>query len=375
MTKVNGGQLKDFYKILGVSENASEREIKNAYRRLARKYHPDANPNNKEAEERFKEISQAYEILGDEKKRHQYDQQRQFFSQGFAPGSKAAGNINFQDLFGGSGFEDLFDFFSSPTGGQTNIPQKGRDLYYNLPLSFFEAIKGTTKRIRVTHNVVCPSCLGSGAEAGSSSISCKTCGGSGRVARNQGFFSLTTVCPTCQGKGKVIKTPCNVCHGLGTIQETKTITIKVPAGIDNDGKIKYRNLGEPGLNGGPSGDLYIVAKVASHPVFKRRGSAIHLELPITFTEAALGATVKVPTIHGFVNLRIPAGAQNHTVLRIRGKGAPRLRGGGNGDMLVKLIVKTPTKLKADEKELLVRFAEKKKDNPRAELERLAASRI
>lgn len=367
---MNGRQFKDYYEMLGVGSNAGQKEIKKAYRQLARKYHPDANPGNKEAEEKFKEVSEAYEVLGDPKKREQYDRQRQFFSQGgFA---YQGGGMPFEDLFGG--FEDIFDVFGGRARTATRTwPEKGQDLYYSLRLTFDEALNGTTKQIRLSHSVTCPTCNGSGAKPGTTPTTCTTCGGRGLVAMNQGFFSLSRTCPDCHGRGTLIKEPCATCHGAGNIQETKTVSIKVPSGVDDGAKIKYQNQGEAGINGGPPGDLYIITKVEPHPIFKKKGSNIHLDLPVTVSEAALGTSIKVPTPTGFLTLKVPPGTQDGTILRVKGKGAPKLHGVGTGDLLVTINVRIPTKLAPEERELLVRLAEKRKENPRERLERLAES--
>lgn len=368
---MNGNKLKDYYEVLGVGKNATKKEIKDAYRKLARKYHPDANPGNKSAEEKFKEISEAYEILGNEQKRKTYDQQREFLSGGGYGFQQ--GGINFEDLFGGAGgagFEDLFDVFGGRAGAAKNRPEKGQDLYYSLRISFAEALAGTQKQIRLNHGVICPTCTGSGAKAGTSPTVCHTCGGQGTVASNQGIFAISRACPTCHGRGTVIKDPCSTCHGSGTIQESKTITIKVPAGIDDGSKIKYHDLGEAGKSGGPPGDLYIITRVDPHPVFKKKGSNIHLDVPITFTEAALGAVIEVPTPKGKVNLKIPPGTQNRSTLRLKGKGAPKTSTGVVGDLMVTVNVDVPKKLRADERELLLKLSDIKKENPRESLETL-----
>lgn len=367
-------QNKDYYELLGVGSNASQKEIKNAYRKLARQYHPDANPGNKETEEKFKEVAEAYEVLADAKKRRQYDEQRQLFNRGgynFQPGT-----AGYEDIFGSErgGVEDIFDLFGGRARATTrNWPEKGQDLYYNLRLTFEESLSGVTKQIRLSHSVVCNVCRGTGAKAGTTLSTCPTCGGQGVVAMDQGIFGLSRTCPTCHGRGTVIKEPCGTCHGAGTLQETKTISIKVPAGVDDGSKIKYQGQGEAGAIGGPSGDLYIITKVAPHPIFKKRGSNIHLDLPVTFSEAALGAAIKVPSPAGSVTLKVPPGTQDGTTLRVKGKGAPKVHGGSTGDLLATIDVRVPTKLSADERELLARLAEKRKENPRAHFEELAES--
>jgi len=367
---MNGDNVKDYYKILNVGSNASKKEIKKSYRKLARRYHPDANPDNKKAEEKFKEISEAYNVLGDDKKRQEYDEQRQFFRQGGynrPPGGftrEGGGN------FSGQNFQDIFDVFGGQTGAKPNWPQKGQDLLYSLPITFSEALSGVTKQIKISHSVTCSNCKGSGAKPGTSVATCPTCGGQGTVAMDQGIFGLNRTCPQCHGRGTIVKDPCPTCHGSGTAQESKVISIKVPAGVDNGSKIKYPKLGEAGINNGPPGDLFIIAKVKPHPIFKKRGSNIHLDLPVTFTEAALGAVVKVPTPSGSVSLKIPPGTQDRTTLRVKGRGAPKLRGGTVGDLMVTINIVVPTKLSAEDKELLVRLANNRKEDPRAAMEKL-----
>lgn len=367
---MNGDNVKDYYKILNVGSNASKKEIKKSYRQLARRYHPDANPDNKKAEEKFKEISEAYDVLSDEKKRRQYDQQRQFYQQG---GFKAPPGGFTQENYGnfsGQNFQDIFDIFGSQAGEKPIWPQKGQDLLYSLPITFSESLNGVTKQIKISHSITCPNCRGSGAKSGTSAVTCPTCGGQGAVAMNQGIFGLNRTCPQCLGRGTIVKDPCANCHGSGTARESKVISIKVPAGVDSGSKIKYQNLGEAGANNGPPGDLFIIVKVKTHPIFKKRGSNIHLDLPVTFSEAALGAVVKVPTPSGSVGLKVPSGTQDHTTLRVKGKGAPKLHGGGSGDLMVTIDVAVPTKLSSADKELLVRLAKNQKEDPRAEMKKL-----
>lgn len=364
-------QQRDYYSILGVSKDASKKQIKDAYRKLARKHHPDANPGNKAAEERFKEISAAYEVLSDAKKRSQYDQQQQMFAAGGAyTGGGGAADVRFSDLFGG-GMGDIFERFGATGGRGAAAPQKGADLYYSLKVSFKEALNGATKKIRLAHSVSCATCHGSGAKAGTSPIACPTCKGTGAVAQNQGIFSMSMVCPTCHGKGTIVKDPCPVCHGLGKVQETTTVEIRIPAGIENGAKLRYAGMGEAGEAGGPAGDLYIVAEVAAHPLFKRKGSNIHMDLPVTVTEAILGANISVPTVAGSVTITVPPGTKDGTVMRVRGKGAVKVHGSGVGDMHLTVRIQIPKNLTGADKELLARFAQQRGEDPRAELVKLA----
>ena len=367
---MNAGKLKDYYKILGVGKNAAQKDIKKAYRKLAREHHPDAKPGDKVSEERFKEISEAYEVLGDSKKRAEYDRQSEFIAAG---GPRMGGGPGFHDYFSADrgGFGTIFEDLFQTTGPGRAEPMRGDDLAYTISLSFKEAIAGTTKRIKISRRRQCSTCGGTGAKAGSSPVVCPTCGGRGVIAQNQGFFSLSRACPTCGGEGVTIKEHCPQCGGSGTLPEAKTVTVNIPAGIDDGGKLKYRGLGQAGRRGAPAGDLYIIVQVQGHPLFKRQGSNIHLNLPLKFTEAALGAAVSVPTPSGSVKLKIPPGTQSGQVFRVRGKGAPKAKGAGAGDILVKVQVEVPKTLSPAERELVVRLAGESKDDPRAAIEELA----
>lgn len=363
--------MKDYYKILGVGKNAVKKDIKNAYRKLARKYHPDAKPGDKAAEERFKEIAEAYDVLGDNKKRAEYDRQSEFIAAG-GPRTHGGGAGGFNDFYnaGAGGFGATFaDLFQ--TGPTRAEPTKGDDLAYTIALGFKEAFSGTTKKIRISRHKQCPMCSGSGAKPGSKPITCQTCEGRGVIAQDQGFFSLNRACPTCGGEGVVVKDSCHQCGGSGTLPEEKTITVNIPAGIDDGAKLKYRGFGQAGRRGAPAGDLYIIAQVSAHPLFKRKGSNIHLDLPVSFTEAALGAAVKVPTVDGSVKLKIPAGTQSGQVFRVKGKGVPKAKGLGAGDLLVKAQVEIPKDLSPTQHELIVRLAGESKGNLRAGIEAMA----
>jgi len=346
---VNG---KDFYDTLGVPRDASDADIKKSYRRLARKYHPDANAGDKAAEEKFKEVSQAYEVLGDSKKRTDYDRGVNFFQQGgygdFGEGAPGGGFNGF-DIFG-----DIFDMF---TAGQARRPgpERGRDTYYNLGLKFDDAVKGTAVRINVTHEIACDVCGGSGAKPGTSPVACKVCNGRGMVSNSQGFFSISQPCRNCGGTGQIIETPCAKCHGRGRMPKTETLNVKIPAGVHDGSTVRIKGKGEAGALGGPNGDLYVVTRVDPHQFFKRDGDNIWLELPVTYMELALGSKVKVPTLNGNLTLKIPAGSQSDQIFRLHGKGSPRLKGLGKGDMYVRLKVVVPAKLTAEEKELLLRL--------------------
>lgn len=363
--------LKDYYEILGVSKNASEKEIKDAYRRLARKYHPDANPGNKEAEEKFKEVSQAYEVLSDKKKRAEYDRQRDFYASFGQSGYQGGFKYNFSPFdFSPSDLFSDFSFFG--TGwSPTNQTSKGADLQYRLTISFKESLTGTQKTIRYQKPAACSSCGGTGAQAGTAKKTCPVCQGTRVIAQNQGVFSLTRTCPHCGGRGTVIEKPCLTCHGSGLQTKLQELNIRIPPGVKDGTRLKFKGQGEASQEGGSPGDLYIIAKVEPHPIFKREGNNVLLDLPITYTEAALGKTVKIPTPKGRISLKIPPGTQSGRVFRVAGYGAPFISGHGQGDLLVKVHIQVPKKLSAEERELLVRLAEASKDeNPRAHLDKL-----
>lgn len=375
---MNGRKFKDYYAILGVEKGASKKDIKKTYHDLARKYHPDANPNNKNAEEKFKEISEAYEVLSDPQKRKEYDEGVRFYeSGGFAGGPGGFEGFGKGGPFTGFGsFTDLFDMFGDFTGfaRQAQQPQRerGKDLFYNIKLSFEDALKGLITRINVSRDESCPICLGSRAKPGTAPKMCPECQGRGIVAHNQGVFSLSRACSRCLGRGTIIESACPSCGGSGKAAKLQKVTLKIPSGVKDGSKIRFKGKGGLGTNGGPPGDLYIIAKVAPHPVFKRQGSNISLDVPVTFVEVALGANIKIPTLDGMVSLKIPAGTQDGKSFRLRGKGAPSPKGQGRGDMLVRIRVAVPDRLSSREREALEKFAELHKENPRAHLEKLAA---
>lgn len=345
---------RDYYEVLGVSKNASEAELKKAYRRAAQKHHPDRNQDDTQAEEKFKECKEAWEILGDSQKRAAYDQ---FGHAGVDPSMRAggpsgAGAGGFGDVFG-----DVFgDIFGGGRGGGGQRVYRGSDLRYNLKISLEDAVAGATVKIRVPTQVACGECDGSGAKKGSKPTTCTTCGGHGQVRMQQGFFSLQQTCPRCQGKGTIISEPCDHCHGKGRIQERKILSVKVPAGVDTGDRIRLAGEGEAGENGGPPGDLYVQMQVKQHSIFERDENNLFCEVPISFVTAALGGELEVPTLTGRVNLKIPAETQSGRMFRIRGKGVKPVRGGPVGDLICKVSVETPVKLSRKQKDLLNEFS-------------------
>ncbi|WP_217513633.1 molecular chaperone DnaJ [Vibrio metschnikovii] len=344
---------RDFYEVLGVSRDASERDIKKAYKRLAMKFHPDRNPGDASAADKFKEVKEAYEILTDPQKKAAYDQYgHRAFEQGgggFGGGGFSGGGADFGDIFGDV-FGDIFG--GGRRGGGAPRPQRGADLRYNMELTLEEAVRGCSKEIEIPTLVHCDSCDGSGAKKGTSAQTCGTCHGHGQVQMRQGFFAVQQTCPTCHGKGKIIKDPCNVCHGQGRKQKTKTLNVKIPAGVDTGDRIRLANEGEAGDMGAPAGDLYVQVHVKEHHIFERDGNNLYCEVPVSFAMAALGGEVEVPTLDGRVNLKVPEETQTGRMFRMRGKGVKSVRGGAIGDLIVKLVVETPVKLSARQKELL-----------------------
>ncbi|MED3036263.1 molecular chaperone DnaJ [Bacillus thuringiensis] len=348
---------RDYYEVLGLSKGASKDEIKKAYRRLAKKYHPDVSKE-ENAIEKFKEVQEAYEVLSDDQKRAQYDQ---FGHAGANQGFGGFGGGG--DFGGGFGFEDIFSSFFGGGGGRRrdpNAPRQGADLQYQVTLDFEEAIFGKELNVEIPVEDPCDTCKGSGAKPGTSKETCKHCSGSGQVSVEQntpfGRIVNRQACGHCSGTGQMIKEKCTTCHGSGKVRKRKKINVKIPAGIDNGQQIRVSGKGEAGVNGGPAGDLYVVVHVRSHEFFEREGDHIICEMPLTFAQMALGDEVEVPTVHGKVKLKIPAGTQTGTEFRLKGKGAPNVRGYGQGDQYVVVRVVVPTKLTSHQKDLLREFA-------------------
>jgi molecular chaperone DnaJ len=364
---------KDYYKVLGVAKNASAAEIKKAYRKLAQQHHPDANPGNTQAEDRFKEISAAYDVLGDQDKRKQYDQVRDMAASGFGSGGFSGGGGGSGSGFpGGVRFEDLGDLgdlfgglFGGGRRGGGARPARGADLETSVTVSFDDAMTGTTKPVRISGPAPCETCHGSGAAPGTSPTTCPRCGGSGAVAVNQGLFQMSQPCPVCHGSGRVVQTPCPTCGGTGSRRRTRSFQVKVPAGVQDGARIRLSGRGEPGPAGAQPGDLYVQVRVQPHAFFGRSGHDLTLELPVTYAEAALGADVRVPTLNGPVTMKVPAGTPNGKTFRLKGKGAPRR--GGHGDLLVTTRIEVPRKLSKPEKELLKQLQQTEKESPRRRL--------
>jgi len=342
----------DYYEVLGVSKDASERDIKKAYKRLAMKYHPDRTAGDKELENKFKEVKDAYEVLTDPQKRQMYDQYgHAAFDQngGGGHGGFGGGQGDFGDIFG-----DVFgDIFGGGGGGRRQSrQQRGADLRYNMDLSLEEAVRGKEVEIKVPTWVGCEPCDGSGAKAGSKPKTCTTCHGAGQVQMRQGFFAVQQTCPTCQGTGQIISDPCNSCHGQGRVEKTKTLSVKIPAGVDTGDRIRLANEGEAGMHGAPAGDLYVQVSVREHPIFVRDGNNLYCEVPIGFTTAALGGDIQVPTLDGRAKLKIPAESQTGKMFRMRGKGVKSVRSGAVGDLICKVVIETPVNLNERQRELL-----------------------
>ncbi|KTD74226.1 molecular chaperone DnaJ [Legionella tucsonensis] len=359
-------EQRDYYELLEISRTASDAEIKKAYRRLAMKYHPDRNPGDSAAEEKFKEIQYAYSILSDSQKRAAYDQ---FGHAGVDPSMRGGAGG-----FGGFGdvFEDIFEnIFSGGRGaGRHSRGQRGADLQFNVQLTLEEAAQGKEVQITVPRHGTCSTCSGSGAKKGTQPKTCETCSGMGQVRIQQGFFSIQQTCPSCHGEGKIISDPCSDCHGQGRVRESKKLTVKIPAGVDNGDRVRLSGEGEAGTHGGGAGDLYVQVNVKKHTIFERHENDLHCEVPISFIVAVMGGTIEVPTLEGRVTLKIPEETQTGKVFRLRGKGMKSVRGHGQGDLLCKVVIETPVNLSREQKELLTKFQDslenaKGKHSPRS----------
>ena len=359
---------RDFYDVLGVARTASDAEIKKAYRQLAKRYHPDQNPDDKSAEQRFKSVNQAYEVLKDAKTRAAYDrfgheafQQAQsagggrggFAQGGFGQGGFGFGGGNVDDIF-----QEIFGDFMGGGGGRarTRAEPRGQDLRFDLTVTLADAFRGTTQKIEITHARACDACRGSGAAAGSGRETCETCGGAGQVRMQQGFFTMQTVCPDCRGKGSILRDPCRACRGGGREQRTRTLSVKIPPGVDDGNRIRLAGEGDAGAQGAAPGDLYIFVHMQPHAFWRRAGADLHCEMPLRLAQAALGGEAELTLLDGKrLKLRVPAGAQSGQQLRLAGKGMPALRGAGAGDAYVSLLVETPQNLNARQKKLLEEF--------------------
>lgn len=336
---------RDYYEVLGVAKTATGPELKKAYRRIAMKFHPDRNSDDPQAERKFKEASEAYEVLSNEEKRAAYDRFGHAGVDG-QMGGGAGGGAGFSDIFG-----DVFgDIFGG--GGGSRGPARGSDLRYNLELELADAVNGTTVSIDVPTLVECESCDGSGAAPGSTPLTCGTCGGNGQVRMQQGFFAVQQTCPNCKGRGQIISKPCSPCRGAGRVEKRKTLSVKVPAGVDNGDRIRLTGEGEAAPNGGVPGDLYVEMRVKPHKIFERDGNNLYCDVPISFAKAALGGEIEVPTLEGRVKLKVPAETQSGKMFRVGGRGVKPVRGGAKGDLICKVVIETPVNLSAKQRKLL-----------------------
>jgi len=371
---MNTGTKRDYYDVLGLKKNATSAELKKAFRKLARKYHPDLNPNDKASERQFKEMNEAYEVLSDPKKRKQYDQfGHEAFEQGFGQGPGAGGGF---EGFGGQGagsyqgrgFDDIFgNIFGGGRSAGPMGPQKGEDITYTVEVELEDAIFGRAMQVDLQREVSCTVCGGSGAQPGSQRRTCPTCQGTGSVAQGRGFMQFSQSCPTCRGEGSINPNPCRNCGGSGMTPKTEKINVKIPAGVDNGSKVRMAGMGAPGVNGGPPGDVYIITRVRPHHYFERKGDNLYSEAKVTVKEAALGEKIEIPTVDGLVMLSMPPGVQNGQQLKLKGKGVPHFGGAGVGDHYVTIHVVTPTNITEKGKELLRELDMMHPENPRQDI--------
>lgn len=364
---------RDYYDVLGISKSASDADIKKAFRKLARKYHPDVNPGDKTAEQKFKELNEAYEVLSDPKKRQQYDQfGHAAFGGGFGEGAGPGAGFGFEGFGQGpeffrGGFEDLFGNFFGQREARQRGPQKGEDLSYAVEIDLADAIFGKTMQVDLRREVSCTACRGTGAQPGTSPRTCPTCRGAGAVSAGKGFMQFSQTCPTCRGGGVINPNPCKTCGGSGVVPKADRINVKIPPGVDNGSKVRVAGMGGAGVKGGPSGDVYIITRVRPHSYFERKGDNLYSELPLTIREAAIGDKVEIPTVDGMVSLTVPPGIQTGQQLKLKGKGVPHLGGAGVGDHYVTVKVVTPTGISERGRELLREFDRANPVNPRKDI--------
>jgi molecular chaperone DnaJ len=372
---MNTETKRDYYDVLGLKKNATSAELKKAFRKLARKYHPDVNPNDKVSEHKFKEMNEAYEVLSDPKKRKQYDQfGHAAFEQGFGQGPGAGGGSGFEgfgghgaESFQGRGFEDIFgNLFGGRAAGQMG-PQKGEDITYTVEVELEDAIFGRAMQVDLQREVSCTACGGSGAQPGSQRRVCATCHGTGSVAQGRGFMQFSQSCPSCRGEGTINPNPCRNCGGSGLTPKSEKINVKIPAGVDNGSKVRMAGMGAAGVNGGPPGDVYIITRVRPHHIFERKGDNLYSEAKVTVKEAALGEKIEIPTVDGLVMLSMPPGIQTGQQLKLKGKGVPHFGGAGVGDHYVTVHVVTPTNITEKGKELLRELDRMHPENPRQDI--------
>nr|VFJ66369.1 MAG: molecular chaperone DnaJ [Candidatus Kentron sp. FW] len=351
---------RDYYEVLGLAQNASETDLKKAYRRLAMKYHPDRNTGDKEAEEKFKECKEAYEILSDSRKRAAYDQ---FGHAGVDPSMGSGPGFGGAGGFGNDIFDEMFsNIFGGGARGGGHSVRRGADLRYELTINLEQAVAGVTRKIQFPAQTQCPDCHGSGVKPGSEPLICKVCGGRGQVRMQQGFFSVQQTCPQCRGAGKIITDPCGTCSGRGWVRKTKTLSVDIPPGVDNGDRIRLTGEGESGSKNGPPGDLYVEIRVREHPIFTREGTTLYCDVPISFSTATLGGELEVPTLQDRVNLKVPPETQSGRIFRLRGKGVTSVRNGAVGDLLCRVTIETPVNLTRKQKELLQTFDDSMRDS-------------